>query len=99
MVCSAFSFFLSSPKPFPLFHRLLSLQKKMGFESKLFHGHINWFPGHMAKAVGNFKALVAEADGILEVRDARVSRPAMLPDSRVRNLMSMEIYADSIHEC
>eukprot|EP01138_Halocafeteria_seosinensis_P005176 gb/GECG01005293.1/.p1 GENE.gb/GECG01005293.1/~~gb/GECG01005293.1/.p1 ORF type:complete len:309 (+),score=33.98 gb/GECG01005293.1/:1-927(+) len=42
------------------------------FQSKLFSGHINWFPGHMAKAVGNFKALVAEADGVLEVRDARI---------------------------
>jgi hypothetical protein len=37
-----------------------------------FGGVINWFPGHMAKALRNLNERVALSDIIIEVRDARV---------------------------
>ena len=33
---------------------------------------INWFPGHMCKALKNVKAKVGDIDLFLEVRDARI---------------------------
>ena len=36
-------------------------------------GSISWFPGHMAKAIDSMKLKIAECDGVVEVRDARVS--------------------------
>jgi hypothetical protein len=37
-----------------------------------FGGVINWFPGHMAKAVRLLDSRVSSADVLLEIRDARV---------------------------
>eukprot|EP01090_Pellita_catalonica_P007535 TRINITY_DN18124_c0_g1_i1.p1 TRINITY_DN18124_c0_g1~~TRINITY_DN18124_c0_g1_i1.p1 ORF type:complete len:294 (+),score=42.83 TRINITY_DN18124_c0_g1_i1:46-927(+) len=37
-----------------------------------FAGKINWFPGHMAKAVRQIKEKVRSVDSVLEVRDARI---------------------------
>jgi ribosome biogenesis GTPase A len=37
-----------------------------------FGGAVNWFPGHMAKAVRTMQERVRRTDVVLEVRDARV---------------------------
>jgi hypothetical protein len=36
-------------------------------------GSVNWFPGHMNKAIKNIKSSLKIVDTIIEVRDARVS--------------------------
>ena len=32
---------------------------------------INWFPGHMNKALSQIRAMLNEADFVVELRDAR----------------------------
>jgi ribosome biogenesis GTPase A len=36
-------------------------------------GTVNWFPGHMNKAIKNIQSSLKLVDTIIEVRDARVS--------------------------
>jgi ribosome biogenesis GTPase A len=38
-----------------------------------FRGHINWFPGHMAKATRLIRENLKFIDVVLEIRDARIS--------------------------
>lgn len=33
---------------------------------------VNWFPGHMAKALRELRATLKKADAVIEIRDARV---------------------------
>lgn len=42
--------------------------------SRSFAGPINWFPGHMARAVRNMEERMRTADAVVEVRDARVGQ-------------------------
>ena len=35
-------------------------------------GRINWFPGHMAKALKKVKEKIGKVDVVVEIRDARV---------------------------
>jgi ribosome biogenesis GTP-binding protein YlqF len=37
-----------------------------------FKGHINWFPGHMARSLKNIRGRLAEIDCVIELRDARL---------------------------
>lgn len=36
-------------------------------------GSVNWFPGHMNKAIKTIKSSLKIVDTVIEVRDARVS--------------------------
>ena len=46
-------------------------------KDNLKNSHINWFPGHMAKAIREMKEKMRLVDLVIELRDARI--PFHLP--------------------
>ena len=41
---------------------------------------VNWFPGHMAKALREMKTILGQVDLIIETCDARIPRSSRNPE-------------------
>lgn len=55
-------------------------------------GAVNWFPGHMNKAIKNIKSSLKLVDTIIEVRDARVSSKPFLIIIPVHQYTQFDVY-------